>query len=66
MNWSAIGVLLSGISMIAGVLYFALRSLLRAELAELRASILDHIEHTYVRKDVARYEFIRAEPLRSE
>ena len=60
MNWSAIGVVLSGTSMIGGVLYFALRSFLRAELAQMRAELLKDIDGTYLRKDVAdeRYELV--------
>lgn len=53
MNWQPVSLILTGISTMGGVLYFALRSFIRAELAEQRAQILEQINGNYLRKDLA-------------
>ncbi len=53
MNWAAMAVVLAAGGMGGSVLYFALRSFVRAELAELRAGIIREMNGTYVRADVS-------------
>ena len=51
MNWNAAGVIITALGMACGLLYFALRSFVRAELSELRVNIMKDINGTYMRKD---------------